>query len=140
MSTEEAAAARKIRGSPRVSALTEFMADPEGLGLWEQNVQAAAFLAAYAVLAGKTPAPTSAKGPKLVEIGNFYSLPQDEKSAFWLAAKDAPSLDAALIDAFPGLMEAGAEALEPTLRGPDPLPKLVQLLAKALARSAKETA
>lgn len=137
---EDQGVARKLRATKRVSELAELMCDDgdEGLGLWKEKGHAALFLAAYAAYAGKKPVKLDAKknaDHKLFDVVNYYSVQKSitdigELAAIHLACGTADSVDHTLTDLMPGLMEAGANELEDTLRGPDPLPSLLKKIKK----------
>ncbi|MEK6985507.1 MAG: hypothetical protein AABX89_03880 [Candidatus Thermoplasmatota archaeon] len=136
-SAEDAAMARKLRATGRACRLAEFMcADVEdgGLGLWKEKGHATLFLAAFAVLAKMQPIkPGKGKDSKLEDVVNYYSTQKSiqdigELAALHLAAGNSESVDETLVTLMPGYVEAGLEALEPILRGPDPLPRLVEKL------------
>jgi len=142
--TDGEKAAKMLWATRRVRDLTEFMSkdEPEGIGLWREMGHAGAFLASYALLAGRKPVELDVRtNPehKTAPLVNFFSLQKSindiaELAAIHLAVGGNHSVDYTLNEIMPGLMEAGADELEDILRGTDPLANLLTKLKELDAR------
>lgn len=128
-------AARQIRASDRAARLVDRMSDD--LGLWDREVDAALFLGALAIHKGREPVALDEQTGTQA-VGNLSSITEGVGDAgalelFGLTVDEQRGLDEVLLGDLPGLIEAGAELLEPAIDGPDPLGAIAEMLEPGAA-------
>lgn len=120
--------ASKLYASAEAIELIDYMTDAEnGLGLWKKRIEAAMFLAAFAAFKGLQPM----AGQKRDMVGDFVAVQPSitnigELGAFHVVYGEGRTVDQTLREIVPGLVDAGAAALGPIFRGPDPVGALLE--------------
>lgn len=103
------------------------------LELWASDVEAALFLAGLALAHGSDPVEADEGEPVDVTLGHIGDAGEaaelDALAILGVVEDAGDDLEAALADALPGWIEAGAEIAEPHLKDSDPVEASAEILA-----------